>query len=276
MRSLATRHILSGRSLSGVSFSGLSLPGIIAAIGLGCFALAGTAQADTLSVQPEQLNISQVNPVSTLLLRNDGDEERTVQLEIKEWQQVGGSDQLLQSGRLLVHPDNVRLKPGDSARVKVALKLSGPRWEEQAFQVLLTEVPRIPDLGSSEAQSTQHRMRRRSSVPVFLLPPGTVNPRISWEVIRHADGTVMLKASNSGRAHVQLNSASLAGPNGQRIDMQNLSSVILPGGSRSWRLMETATGGLWQLSADTSKGLMQAELELEPGLAASSSLTLAD
>lgn len=249
---------------------------IIAALGIGLLGLTGPVQADSLEIQPAQLSISQVNPVTELFIRNEGQEEQTIHLEIKGWQQVGGNDQLLSSSRLLVHPETVRLQPGETSRVKVALKLSGPRWDEQAFQVLLTQVPRVPDIGSGGSGASQNRMTRRSSVPVFLLPPGAANPRIAWEVTRNPDGTVVLKASNSGRGHVELASASLAGPNGQRIELRDLSSVILPGGSRSWRLMDDALGGQWQLTAETNAGPMQAELELEPNMATSRSLTLAD
>jgi hypothetical protein len=58
--------------------------------------------------------------------------------------------------------------------------------------------------------------------------------------------------------------------------MRDLSSVILPGGSRSWTLMEDALGGQWQLTADTNAGPMQAELELGPNDSASRSLALTD
>jgi hypothetical protein len=58
--------------------------------------------------------------------------------------------------------------------------------------------------------------------------------------------------------------------------MQNLSTVILAGGTRSWRLMDDTTGGLWRLTANTSAGSMQAEFELEPGISASMSMTQAE
>jgi fimbrial chaperone protein len=235
-----------------------------------------SASAGTLVVQPAQLRLAATKPVADLLLRNDASEVRIINIDINAWQQVGGIDQLVPSSKLIVHPEMVRLEPGESATVRVGLKMSGPLWEEQAFQVQLTETSDVPDIGASTGWTAASRTNRRMGVPVFLLPPGAVNPRISWHANRNPEGVITLKASNSGRAHVQLHSASLAGPDGQVIEVPGLSTVILPGGSRSWKLLEDAMGGLWRVTANTSAGPMQAELELEPGLSTSSSVTLAE
>ncbi len=244
--------------------------------GISLLLFAGGLQADTLVVQPSKLELSAVKPVTSLTVRNNASEERTIHMNISAWQQDGVRDQLIPSNKLLVLPEKVRLQPGESASVRVALKLSGPLWEEMAFQLQLTEVPKIPDIGSKQPPPDKSSTPRRSSVPVFLLPPGTVNPRISWTVDRGSDGTVTLSARNSGRAHIELHSASLSGPVGQRFEMRRLSAVILPGGTRSWTLMDDATGGLWQLTAMTNAGPMQAELELGPNFSSSPSLTQAE
>jgi P pilus assembly chaperone PapD len=239
-------------------------------------AAADSQSTDGLFVQPAQLRLAATKPVADLLLRNDGQEERIYSVGINAWQQVGGVDQLDRSSKLIVHPSTVRLEPGKTATVRVGLKMSGPLWEEQASQVQLTEVPQAPDVGSGMPWFAKNRTNRHLNVPVFLLPPGAVNPRISWHATRGTEGAVTLKASNSGRAHVQLHSASLAGPDGQVIEMPDLSTVILPGGSRSWKLANDAAGGLWKVTADTSAGPMQSNLELEPGLSHASSVTLAE
>jgi len=87
---------------------------------------------------------------------------------------------------------------------------------------------------------------------------------------------VILSASNNGRGHVRLNSASLLGPAGHSIFKGNMSAILLPGGSRSWELAADATAGMWRLTADTNAGLMQAELELAPVLSTAGALTLRD
>jgi P pilus assembly chaperone PapD len=286
-------HMVRLRSINqggNMRFSIMNLPGTralarvarrsIITLGASLFCFAGPIQADSLAdsliVQPAQLTLSATKPVTDIVLRNTASEDRIIHVDVHGWQQIAGHDQLLPSGKLIVHPELVRLRPGESAQVRVALKLSGPLWEEQAFQLQFTEVARTPDVGSATAYSAKSQMIRRSNVEVFLRPPGTVNPRVSWDVSRDLKGAVVLKASNSGKAHVRLHSASLTGPDDRRIEMRDLSSVILPGGSRSWTLMEDALGGQWQLTADTNAGPMQAELELGPNDSASRSLALTD
>ncbi len=246
------------------------------ALGFSLFAVA--AHADGLVVLPEQLSLSAVRPVADLQVRNTSAEETTVHFNLTAWRQEGDREQLTPDRRLIVHPESIKLRPGESAKVRVGLKLSGPRWDEEAFQILISESPRIPDVGTETAHSAGRRTIQRGSVPVFLLPPGEAKPRMTWSFERNHAGAVILRASNNGRAHVRLNSASLLGPGGQSMFKGNMSDTLLPGGSRSWELVADATAGVWLLTADTNAGRMRAALELGPGLFLSTAgaLTLRD
>lgn len=241
---------------------------------LSLFALA--AHADGLVVLPEQLSLSATRPVADLQVQNSSAEETTVHFNIRAWRQVGSREQLTPDRRLIIHPESIKLQPGSSARVRVVLRLSAPLWDEEAFRILVFESPRIPDVGAETARAASHRTIQRGSVPVFLLPPGEANPRMTWSFERNPEGEVVLRASNNGRGHVRLNSASLLGPARQSIYKGNMSDILLPGGSRSWELAADATAGVWLLTADTSAGRMQAKLELGPGLSIAGALTLRD
>jgi P pilus assembly chaperone PapD len=244
------------------------------ALGLSFFAVA--AHGDGLVVLPEQLSLSAARPVVDLRVQNSSEEETTVHFDVTAWRQEGDREQLRPDRGLIVHPESIKLRPGDSGKVRVALRLSGPRWDEEAFRILISETPRIPDVGAETAHSAGRRTIQRGSVPVFLLPPGGANPRMTWSFERNHAGAVILRASNNGRAHVRLNSASLLGPAGQSIYKGNMSDILLPGGSRSWELAEDATAGVWLLTADTNAGRMRAELELGPDLSTAGALTLRD
>ncbi len=245
---------------------------------LSLFAVA--AHADGLVVLPEQLSLSATRPVVDLQVRNSSAEETTVRFNILAWRQEGGRELLTPDSTLLIHPESIKLKPGDSAKVQVVLRLSAPLWEEEAFRILVSESPRIPDVGAkvvhSGAHSATRRTIQRGSVPVFLLPPGEANPRITWRFERNQEGAVILHASNNGKGHVRLNSASLLGPAGHTIFKGNMSDTLLAGGSRSWELAAEASAGVWLLTADTNAGRMKAELELGPVLSTAGALTLRD
>lgn len=250
------------------------------AMALGLSLFAGATHASELVVVPEQLNLSATQPVADLLVRNSSAEETTVHFGVSAWRQEGDREQLTPDRRLIVHPASIKLRPGHSAKVRVGLKLSGPRWDEEAFRILISETPSTPDVGAETARSAGSRTIQRGSVPVFLQPPGAASPRMTWSLERKHEGAVILRASNNGKMHFRLKSASLLGPAGQSIHKGNLSDFLLPGGSRSWELAAEATGGatagVWFLTADTNVGPMKAELELDPGLSAAGALTLRD
>jgi len=264
--------------LSLSSISRVSQAAFGVTLGLSLFAVA--AHADGLVVLPEQLSVSASRPAADLQVRNSSAEETTVHFNVTAWRQDGDRERLTPDNRLIVHPESIKLKPGDSGTVRVGLKLSGPRWDEEAFQILISESARIPDVGAKTASSAGLRTIRQGSVPVFLLPPGGANPRMTWSFERTDEGTVMLRASNNGRGHVRLHSASLLGPSGQSIHKGDMSDILLPGGSRSWELAADSTGGamagVWLLTAYTNAGPLKAELELGPVLSAAGAVTLRD
>jgi len=244
-----------------------------AGLSLGLLLFGGVAHADTLVVQPEQLQLSATQPVASLHLQNSSAEETTLHFEVSQWRQEGDRERLTRSRKLIVVPEKMTLQAGESGEVRVGLRLSGPWWEEEAFRILIKETPPIPDLGAETAHSTRGRIIRRSSVPVFLLPPGSANPRLSWSIERNTEGAVILRAANCGQGHVRLNSASLLGPAGQSIHKLNMSDILLPGGSRSWEMASGAAAGLWFLTAGTNAGPMRAALELGPDDSAARALT---
>ncbi|HKJ17401.1 MAG TPA: fimbria/pilus periplasmic chaperone [Xanthomonadales bacterium] len=248
-----------------------SVSRVIAGVGLALFIFT-SAQAETLLVQPQQLTLSATKPGADLHFRNVSNEETTLSFNVTQWQQEGERDRVTSSTKLMVYPQRVTLKPGDSTEVRVTLRLSGPRWEEEAYQILVTETPRIPDLGVG-TDSSEGRIIRPSSVPVFLVPPGSATPRVTWSLVRDYEGAVVLRARNNGRGHVRLHSASLSGPAGELIRNQDMWGILLPGGARTWKLAADIPGGLWQLTASTNAGTLQAELEFNPYDYASTGLT---
>ncbi|MEJ8568914.1 fimbrial biogenesis chaperone [Elongatibacter sediminis] len=246
-----------------------------AAIGLALSLFPGYARADTLIVEPAELSLSAVRPATDIVVRNPGSQEAVVNFEVRQWTQDNGRERLTPSTRLILHPERVNIKPGDVARIRVGLRLSGPRWEEEAFRIMVTETREVTDAGSPASLTIRRRVFQRADIPLFLRPPGRVNPRLRWSIERNPAGEVVLQAGNSGKAHVRLHSASLQGPGGHSIHKRNMSDYLLPGGTRTWVLAPDAAAGLWQLTADTNAGPMEARLELEPNMTAARALSLA-
>ncbi len=230
----------------------------------GMVLFIGSASADALKVEPQQLSLSSANPVGNLKFSNSSPEERILSFRVVEWQQEHDREWFTPSGKLMVVPERMTLRPGETAEARVVLRLSASWWEEQAFRIMVTETFRVPDMGDNNGHAAGARVTRPSSLPVFLEPPDHARPQISWSLKSNSEGEVFLRASNQGTRHMRLTSASLLGPAGQSIQKTGMSEVILPGGSGSWKLSAFPAAGSWQLDAVTSIGRMQVDLELDP------------
>ncbi len=228
--------------------------------GFVLLAFAGSVSAD-FEVTPNRLNLSAKEPTGTLLVRNTGAHETIIELDIEGWTQVHGRDRFEPSTRLIVAQPVVRLRPGESQKVRVGLRLSGPRWKEESYRVQVRELPRIGDVGESERHGGRLTAVRSNSVPVFVQPPGQANPRLWWQLERTDRGEMRLRVSNRGDAHVHFRSVQLQGPGGQFIQGVGDSSYVLNGVDRAWELAADApAGSRWLVVADTDRGPLEADL----------------
>lgn len=249
---------------------------VVLFLGISIALFSGLARAETLVMQPEQLALSASKPAAWLQFHNPTSEETTLTFDVMRWQQQEDRESLSPSRDLMITPSKVTLKPGETGKVRVGLRLSASWWEEEAFRVMVTQSSPIPDVGDVSAYTAGGRVTRPSSVPVFLLPPGKAEPRLSWSFSRNGQGGVVLRAVNSGKGHAQMNSASLLGPAGESLQMPKMSDFILPGGARSWDFSSQAAAGLWHLIADTRSGPVRIQLELEPDNAGAVALRYED
>lgn len=249
-------------------------------LGLGILLIGSAArleaiQPEAVEFRPANFNLSATRPAASLKVSNPGPEEAIVQLQAMEWSQENGLDRLSPSSRLIIHPEQVTLRAGEAKTIRIGLRMSAPRWTEEAYRVLINESRRPPDVGVADADYSGSRVIRRASLPVFVQPPGIARPRLLWRIGRNADGAVELHVSNHGAAHVLLRTAVLQGPAGRMIHEVDMAGYLLPGQGRTWWLAEDAPAGQWQLIADTHVGPMEAELKLEPGISAIRSWALA-
>lgn len=238
---------------------------ITALLGAVALFFTGMAAADTLRVTPDQLKLSSADPVTKLVLTNTSSEEKFLNFDVGLWQQEDDREWVTPTTKLIVVPQRMTLEPGASGEVHVVLRLAASWWQEEAFQLMVTETSLVPDMGDDLGYSYDDRTTWPSSVPVFLMPAGKAVPRVTWSLERSEAGDVFLQARNSGRGHVRLYTASLLGPTGQTVEKINLSDVILPGGIRTWEFPTIAMPGFWQLVADTNAGQVQIDLEMEYG-----------
>ena len=147
-------------------------------IGVVLFLYVSTSLADTLTVQPSQLAISAKQPTGTVKLTNSGAENRIIRFQVMIVTQVNGQEPRIPSRKLILYPEQVTVKPGTSQNVRVGLRLSGPLWEQENYQLLVTEVPRPPDVGSAASTAPSTNSQQLAVLPIAVLPPGQSSPRV--------------------------------------------------------------------------------------------------
>lgn len=168
--------------LSGLAFSGLLAP----------------AAASSVTVSPTTLQLRPGERAAQLTLINTGNQEVTFDLNLFSWAQNEGEDLLTSTQAVVVAPNFVTLKPGQSQTVRL-VRLGNPPLNEAAYRLLATERA-APGIGGVST-------RLQLSVPLFDGPKTTTPTGTALQVSLTADGTLSLQ--NVSSEHLRLSSLEL-------------------------------------------------------------------
>ncbi len=199
-------------------------------------ALIAAAGAASLHISPVTLEMTSSQSAVGLTLSNPGERALTAQVRLFAWNQSGGTDQLLAQQTLVVSPPIVRIAPGETQLVRVVRPASAAGAPEQAYRLLIDEIPEPADAVNEGTVD----IRLRYSVPRFLRDSATpLSPRLHWSLRRH-DGLLFLGAWNEGRTRAQLSTVRLLLPDGSsRSVAEGLLGYALAGAGREWPLPAT-------------------------------------
>lgn len=186
---------------------------------------AGAAEATSLHINPVQIVLSPREPIAPLRIRNLGQHEVILQLEVHTWRQEGGKDRLEPTDEAVITPPIFRLEPGHEQLLRIGL-ITPPTdsAREHSYRILLRDV-------SPRDQNVPGRLQMRLQVllPVFLAPETDREPDVAFRVVRHPGGALSLSGRNSGNVHIKIVDVSLIGPRGAPLSTTKLSKYILPG-----------------------------------------------
>lgn len=194
----------------------------LAAVGLG------PVMAASLQVAPILVELADGENAEALWLSNSGGKPIRAQVRVMAWSQADSEDRLSPSRELLASPPILEIAPGDRQLVRVVRPEAGPVPSEQAFRLLVDELPDPEQEGASGL-----RFLLQYSIPVFVLPPG-VDPRdtpgargatdpsmLSATVT--GDGTrAMLTVTNRGNQRVRLSALA-------KVDAGGTDTMLVPG-----------------------------------------------
>jgi fimbrial chaperone protein len=238
-----------------------------AARGLALFCcVLPLAHAGSFTVDPVRITLSGTQRVAAITVHNDGAEPSVIQLQTLRWTQQAGKDTLAASTQILATPPIFTLQPGASQIVRVGLLRAPDAQRELTYRLILREVPPPRPI----AQGL--RVALAVSMPVFVTSIRPSFANIEWHAAALADGRILLQATNTGRAHVQIGELELSSAGGTSpFIRQSVATYVLPGNTRAWMLKGApgvAAGAVIRMVAQTDGGELRASLTLAPPPAA--------
>jgi fimbrial chaperone protein len=220
--------------------------------------VAAPAAAGNLTVAPTRIDLAGSRTSGSVTLQNNAKEPVLVQVETFAWEWGLATADLAPTRELVAVPPVFSLEPGAKQIIRVALREPGPRPAEQAYRLLITEVP-----GETGLRGGGVQFALRLSLPVFATPAGAA-PSPHWLLRRDGKGG-SLELVNAGTAHLQLRRLRLRGADGkeQTIDRPG---YVLAGQRQVWNVkLPVKAGATFTLEADTNLGELEVPLTAQGG-----------
>lgn len=218
---------------------------IIASALLGTAFLAGPAEAASVMIWPIDPAIAAGSNGTVLWLENRGHEDAVLQIRVNRWTQENGTDVQAEQADIQSSPPMVRIAPGVRQMIRLVDSTRAPREGEQAYRVIVDEVP--AELGESEdAARGAIRFRMRYSVPLFVAGKGAP-AKAQWTDPASVSLSCTLGADrksvtlhNSGPVHARLNDVSFEHGGKTAKLAEGLLGYVLSGSSMTWPLPDRA------------------------------------
>ena len=212
---------------------------------------AGPAVAGSLTVAPTRVDLASGRTAGSVTLHNNAAEPVLVQVETFAWPRSASTGDLEATTRLVAVPPVFSLPPDGKQVIRVALREPQRGPAEEAYRLLITEVPQAGPTGGVQ-------FALRLSLPVFATPEGAA-ALPQWS-IDGSDGKARLELVNTGTAHVQVQKIRLKSSSGAQQTIEQ-PSYVLAGQRRSWDLRLPVTAGtVVALEADTNLGTLAQSL----------------
>lgn len=235
---------------------------------LAAVALLGLAPASWAAsgfgISPLRLDLSAAKPMASYVLTNSGDVPVVIQAQPRAWRQEQGRDVLGDTRAFLVNPAIVRLQPGESQVIRVALRAAPDRERETGYRMHFTEVPQADEPAKTEGAMSV-RLVKRMDLPVFVAPVAG-EPRPRGALKASVEGTTLrLLASNDGTGHWRLGDLVVADAATGSVLGNPLVVSVLPGGMRAVEipLKNGATPAAVTVKGDAGGEAFEARIPVE-------------
>lgn len=221
--------------------------------------IATSAMAGTLQVSPVRISIDAEGRAGVVRLHNQSDVPTLVQVEALIWNETSDLSEVPRTDEILAVPPVFELAPDASQIIRLALRRPLETGTEEAYRLLITEVPR--DVGDGTDGVS---FALRLNLPIFVTPDGATAQPI-WSIER--DGAAArLTLGNQGSAHVRVRSLALFEDGGaEPVFVSDEGGYVLAGRERSWQLDlgRLKAGASLTVKAETNLGELEAPVDIE-------------
>lgn len=165
-------------------------------------------------------------------VRNDQVREMLYQITVLDWQVVDGADQYAATQNFIASPPLFKLAPSASQVVRIGFRHPERQPLEQAYRLVLAEVPRTGSTGEAAGVvdfSLQYLL------PVFVAPNvGAANALLTWSLRVDGDA-VVVRADNAGARRAALNFVGLSRQTGADLETEFFSPQRVTVLAHTWR-----------------------------------------
>ena len=225
---------------------------------LTAWLVSASAVAATLQVSPIRISISADGKAGVVRLHNQSDVPTLVQVEALAWDDAADLAEVPRTSDILAVPPVFEIGAGGEQVIRLALRRPLTSNTEQAYRLLITEVPRAVGDG---VQGVAFALRL--NLPVFVTPDGAL-PQPTWSLERDGGGA-RLTLDNEGNAHVRVRSVALFEDGGtQPVFVSDEGGYVLAGRERSWQLdlSRLKAGASLTVEVETDLGRLEAPVDI--------------
>jgi fimbrial chaperone protein len=191
-------------------------------LGAACSALlaAVPAGAGEFAVNPIRLELGAAAHSGAIIVRNDGKEKLSFQLQAMEWTQDGaGLDQYAETRDLVFFPKILTVEAAKEGVIRVGIK-SPAIAAERTYRLFIEELPGLAE--ARAANGAQINVLVRFGEPIFVTP-AKAQDSLEIENPGLHKGALTFSARNTGNRHQFVHSIELRGTDARGVQVYALT-----------------------------------------------------
>lgn len=227
-----------------------------------------------LEVTPIPLEAEAPATTSIIELTNRAPSPAALQIRIYRWTQNQGEDELNPTKDVVLSPPITTIAAGATQVVRVVRVTAAPLQEEEAYRVMVDELP----VSGAKERPVAHsvHIQMQYLLPVFYTPSKNITapPKLSWTLARLTGDKWNLVVKNSGGRRERVSALNLQQKNSktriQPFQKDTLVGYVLAGQTRHWPVtlpknFPSTPGATAELTYQSDSGPTSAELMLIAG-----------